>query len=137
MIHRGARRPAESDRAREATRDTSAAVDARPSATGGQHRAVAEAALADNRLAVTLTVAELRRLIRDAALDAVADLVPAAPALLDRTGLARALGVGTSSVDRFRSEGMPSVWVGDMPRFELGPCLDWLRQRKQPERRAK
>ena len=30
---------------------------------------------------------------------------------------ARALGIGTSSIDGFRKAGMPCVWVGDAPRF--------------------
>lgn len=53
----------------------------------------------------------------------------ARPILLDRNGLARALGVGVSSVDRFRHEGCPVLWLGDSPRFELEPCLAWLRAR--------
>jgi hypothetical protein len=107
VITRGTRRPAESDRTRKRPRTRRLPRKARLRVTGEQHRAVAEAASADSRLAGTLTVTELRALIRDAALDAVADLVPPTPALLDRTGLDRAPGVGTSSVDRFRREGMP------------------------------
>lgn len=88
---------------------------------------------ADERLAVTLTLGELRELVRDAALEAVADAACAPrPALLDRSGLAQALGVGTSTVDRFRREGCPVLWVGDSPRFEIEPCLAWLRGRGQP-----
>ena len=52
-----------------------------------------------------------------------------APALLDRSGIARALGVGTSTVDRLRREGMPAIQIGDSPRFEVRACLAWLRSR--------
>lgn len=88
---------------------------------------------ADDRLAVTLTLGELRELLRDAALEAVAQATSAPPpALLDRNGLAQALGVATSTVDRFRREGCPTLWAGDSPRFELQDCLAWLRGRGQP-----
>jgi hypothetical protein len=50
-----------------------------------------------------------------------------APILLDRSGIARALGLGTSSIDRFRKAGMPAIWVGDAPRFLTDECLAWLR----------
>lgn len=87
----------------------------------------------DERLAVTLTLGELRELVRDAVLDVVAEAAGSSrPLLLDRSGLAQALGVGTSTVDRFRREGCPTLWVGDSPRFELEPCLAWLRGRGQP-----
>lgn len=52
-----------------------------------------------------------------------------APALLDRIGAARALGVGTSTIDRLRREGLPCILIGDSPRFEASACIDWLRQR--------
>lgn len=133
MSARGTRRPSARASARERNLDPSAGTNARPGGAGGLHGAIVNARSTDIRLAVTLTVAELRELVRDVVLGAVADIVaPAPPALLDRTGVARALGVGTSSVDRFRSEGMPVVWIGDVPRFELDPCLDWLRQRRRP-----
>ncbi|HEU4581705.1 MAG TPA: hypothetical protein VFS67_25795 [Polyangiaceae bacterium] len=87
----------------------------------------------DDRLAVSLTLGELRELVREVALEAVAEAAGSPrPALLDRNGLAQALGVGTSTVDRFRREGMPALWAGDSPRFELADCLAWLRGRGQP-----
>lgn len=88
---------------------------------------------ADERLAVTLTLGELRELMREAALEAVAELGSAPkPALLDRNGIAQALGVSSSTVDRLRREGMPSILIGDSPRFEIEPCLAFLRGRGQP-----
>lgn len=54
-----------------------------------------------------------------------------APALLDRRGLAAALGVSLSSVARLLREGLPRIMVGDSPRFELGAVLDWLRGRSE------
>ena len=56
-----------------------------------------------------------------------------APAVLDRNGLARALGCSPSQVDRLRRVGLPCVRVGDVPRFELARCLEWLRQRGNDE----
>ncbi len=56
----------------------------------------------------------------------------AAPAaLLDRAGLARALGVAVPTVDRMRQlPDFPELRVGDAPRFELPAVLEWLRGRK-------
>jgi hypothetical protein len=62
----------------------------------------------------------------EAVVEATPDNTPVVP---DRRGIARALAVGTSTVDRLRREGMPFVWIGDSPRFELVRCLEWLRGR--------
>jgi hypothetical protein len=50
------------------------------------------------------------------------------PALLDRTGLARALTCSPSHVDNLRKKGLPTVFVGDAPRFVLTEVVDWLRK---------
>jgi len=95
---------------------------------------VSKAQPGEDRLVVTLTVAELTDLVRQVALEAAAETAEPPPALLDRAGLARALGVGTTTVDRLRRDGCPVVWLGDSPRFELAACLAWLRARgkRQP-----
>jgi hypothetical protein len=54
------------------------------------------------------------------------------PALVDRNGLAQALNVSVSTVDRLRAEGAPTVWVADAPRFEPGAVIAWLRARGTP-----
>jgi hypothetical protein len=54
-----------------------------------------------------------------------------APALLDRKGLARALGVSPATIDRMRADGMPELRVCDAPRFELARALEWLRERNE------
>lgn len=51
------------------------------------------------------------------------------PILLDRRGIAEALGVCVDVVDRLRREGCPELTVGDVPRFELDRVLAWLRAR--------
>lgn len=53
------------------------------------------------------------------------------PVLLDRERLAAALGCTASHVDTLRREGLPVVWLGQAPRFELQAVLDWLRGRKK------
>jgi len=54
-------------------------------------------------------------------------LAPApAPTLLDRAGLARALGCSVSHVRRLESKGMPTVKLGCAPRYELPKVLAWL-----------
>jgi hypothetical protein len=83
----------------------------------------------DNAPAVTLTRGELAGLVRsavEAALEAAASA--RLPLLLDREGLASALGCSSSLVDKLRRRGMPTVTLGDSPRFELEACLGWIRK---------
>lgn len=66
----------------------------------------------------------------------VVELTPASapsarPALLDRRGLAAALGCGLDTIDKLRREGLPTLVVGEAPRFELAAVLSWLRSRGQ------
>ena len=82
---------------------------------------------------VTVTEAELAALVRAAVSEALAEheIGEQLPALFDRTALARKLGCSPSHVDTLRAEGMPTVWLGQTPRFELAPCLAWLRERRK------
>lgn len=81
---------------------------------------------------IVTTPEALAALVRDAVNDALSEARQnAEPLLLDRTSVARALGVGTSSIDRFRKAGMPCVWVGDAPRFIVDECLAWLREHRR------
>lgn len=80
-------------------------------------------------LSITLAPEAAATLIERLA-DAVAERiggVQAPPALLDRSELARALGCSTASVDRLVRDGLPSVWLVESRRFELGAVLAWLR----------
>jgi hypothetical protein len=52
------------------------------------------------------------------------------PRLLDRRGLAEALGCGVDTVDKLRKDGLPTVWVVDSPRFDFAECLAWLKARR-------
>ena len=83
-----------------------------------------------DQLIVTLTVGQLRQLVREGVLDAIADGPPQGPALLDKAAFARAIGVSTSTVDKLRKLGCPVVWVIESPRFDLAACMEWLRQQK-------
>ncbi len=83
----------------------------------------------DNAPAVTLTRGELGGLVRQAVEAALeAERATRLPLLLDREGLASALGCSSSLVDKLRRRGMPSVRLGDSPRFELEACLGWIRK---------
>jgi hypothetical protein len=64
--------------------------------------------------------------------DLVEDLRRPRP-LLDRGGLAHALDVGTPMIDRLRREGMPTIIVGSVPRWNLQDVLQWLRERQSVE----
>ena len=80
----------------------------------------------DARLVATLTVGELRELVRAEMRDAIADRPPTST-LLDRAALARALDLSLPSIDRLRKRGLPHVRLGDVDRFEFERVLDWLR----------
>ncbi|MBK8996089.1 MAG: helix-turn-helix domain-containing protein [Myxococcales bacterium] len=83
-------------------------------------------------MVVQMTVEALRELVREVQAEVLADHGPAqpAPALLDRAGLARALSVSVSSVDRMIREGCPHVRIGDAPRFSVADVVAWLRARQ-------
>ncbi|HXX68453.1 MAG TPA: hypothetical protein VEK07_14790 [Polyangiaceae bacterium] len=50
--------------------------------------------------------------------------------LLSKKGIATALGVSQSTIDRLVREGMPvAVFAGESKRFELDACRQWLSQR--------
>lgn len=84
----------------------------------------------DNTPAFTVTRGELGALVGAAAREAVREALEAttAPALLDREGLAARLGCSSSLIDKLRRRGMPTVRLGDSPRFELEACLGWIRK---------
>ncbi len=78
---------------------------------------------------VVVTVEQLACLIRRAVADVLAEQEQdMSPVLLDRARAARKLGVGVATVDRFRRQGMPCVYLGDSPRFEVAACVVWLRE---------
>lgn len=82
---------------------------------------------------VVIDPTELVGLVRDAVVEAIADVPRAASslsALLDRKALATALDVSPAAVDRLRNEpNFPELRIGDAPRFELDRVLEWLRAR--------
>lgn len=81
---------------------------------------------------IVTTREQLEEIIANAVEKALAEQrEDVAPALLDRATIARRLGVGTSTVDRLRREGMPVIWIGDSPRFEANACVAWLREHSQ------
>ncbi|HTV24301.1 MAG TPA: hypothetical protein VMG12_36665 [Polyangiaceae bacterium] len=67
---------------------------------------------------VVLTADQLRQIVRDAIVEAFEAQKEDPPAqLLDRSGIARVLGLSTASIDKLRKRGLPSIRVGDVPRF--------------------
>lgn len=79
-----------------------------------------------------LPTSEVLRLVRDLVRSELAELrADQSPALLDREGLAQALGCSTGQVDKLRRQGLPVVWLGASPRFELPAVLAWLRTRPE------
>jgi hypothetical protein len=81
-------------------------------------------------LLVQLSTAQLHALVADAVTEALAAHEPTTPpALLDQSALALALGTSTRTVYTLRQQGLPTVWLLESPRFELGEVLAWLRSR--------
>lgn len=80
---------------------------------------------------IVVTPEALAELVRSAVSEALAEArQDSAPVLLDRNGIAKALGIGLSTVDKFRRENMPCLMVGESPRFLLDECLAWLRENR-------
>jgi hypothetical protein len=76
-----------------------------------------------------LTVDQFESLMTECfrrALDECPQSNDAGPVLLDREGLARALGCSAGMVDKLRKQGLPTRRVGDVPRFLLSDVLAWL-----------
>lgn len=78
---------------------------------------------------LALTEDELRRVIRDEVSAALHEHA-GKPKLLDRTRLAQQLCCSPSHVDTLRGRGLPTIYVGESPRFELNEVLTWMRQNK-------
>lgn len=76
---------------------------------------------------VMLQADEIRTLVNQAVTEAL-EAHAGKPALLDRTGLARALTCSPSHLDNLRKTGLPTVFLGESPRFVLKDVLAWLAQ---------
>ncbi len=86
----------------------------------------------DNSPIVMLTTAQLRALVTDAVIDALAEFRAGEQpekATLGGSELAKRIGVSRTKIHHLRHAGMPSLKVGDTYRFELKSCLAWLRER--------
>lgn len=76
--------------------------------------------------------AMLKPLIAEAMADALAELQDGqrpTPALLTVAQICAAIQVSRSKFHKLRLEGLPSLLVGDSPRFELAAVLEWLKGR--------
>jgi hypothetical protein len=80
---------------------------------------------------VVLRADELRELIEQSIEKFFEGAAPAndTPAVLDRKGIAKKLDVSVATLDRLVIEGLPHFFVGDVKRFELEPCIAWLKAR--------
>jgi hypothetical protein len=86
----------------------------------------------DDRLVVTLTVGDLRDMMKEAAREATREAMSALPiAKLTKAQLAVALGRSTSTIDRYVADGMPCDDAGTRRMFDLQACRAWLRSRPE------
>jgi hypothetical protein len=108
--------------------------DAAGGAAGLPPAAAAAAAPVDaSRLLVTLTLAEFDERVARIVDERIAarSAERRSPTLLDRRGIAAAFDVGVDTIDKLRREGMPTIMVGDSPRFQFASCIAWLNARKR------
>jgi hypothetical protein len=82
---------------------------------------------ADNAPVYTLTRAQLEELIAKAVCQAM-DRGIGGPVLVDKQGLARAIGCSATHIDQMRRAGLPTVQVGQRVRFEPAKVVEWLRE---------
>ncbi len=82
-------------------------------------------------LVVTLTVEQLRELVRESVADLIDDFPASEPGLMDQAGLSRALKISVSTIHKLRAAGLPTIYVGESPRFVLDEVVGWLRARKE------
>lgn len=75
---------------------------------------------------------EVRALVTEAVQHALSEH-DGKPTLLDRTALARALSCSASHVDNMRRAGLPTVFLGEAPRFLLSDVLAWIKTQRSPE----
>jgi hypothetical protein len=91
----------------------------------------------NERMAVTLTVEELRALIRvelDAAREREKPPEPE-PALVNAHRMAWILNVSRTTIHRLRLDGCPVVRVGDTYKYEPEAVIAWLKARTQKAER--
>lgn len=88
--------------------------------------------MADDPMLVTLTVGQLGEIITERVALALGDLDLTPPALLDVEGLCRTLGISRSKLAGLRREGLPTIMVGESPRFERDAVMAWVRERSAP-----
>lgn len=78
--------------------------------------------------AFTLTRAQLEALVSHSVSAALA-LRNSLPVLVDKQELASQLGCSASHVDHLRKDGLPTLRVGQLMRFEPAKVMEWLRER--------
>jgi hypothetical protein len=80
-----------------------------------------------------IRVDDLRRLVREELDQALGQAREQPAVLLDRVALAKALTVSTTTIDRLRTQGLPTVWIIEAPRFDLNAVIAWLREQQPRE----
>jgi hypothetical protein len=86
--------------------------------------------LEDTRLAATLTVAELRRIVRDE-IEGVLGATRGVPnPLLTPAEVCELLRISEKTLATMRAHGdLPTIWVTpDAPRFDRAEMLAWVRE---------
>jgi len=89
-------------------------------------------------LAVTLTQAQLRSLVREAVREELGKGASAPPEYLSTDEVATLIGCTTVSIAKYcERDGMPCVRIGRMRRFLRDDVLAWLEERRSKPRAHK
>jgi hypothetical protein len=95
----------------------------------------ARAALLAQATALRAQADAIEALAGELAEDVPSAAASAAPELVGRQGVARALGVSLATIDRLDREGQPYVRVGDAKKYDVAAVVTWHRQRTEAEPR--
>jgi hypothetical protein len=89
-------------------------------------------AVGSDQSIVMLTTAQLQAIIQNSVIAALAEFKATErpdQATLSGAELAVRLGLSRTRIHHLRQTGMPAIRVGEIYRYELAPCLAWLRER--------
>jgi excisionase family DNA binding protein len=90
--------------------------------------------MSDDTMLVTLTVTQLREIVRDEVVLAIEEHRAGAqpePDLVGAPEMARRLGVSRTTLHRLRTAGLPAIKVGDVYRYKPAAVLAYLEQQEK------
>ncbi len=82
------------------------------------------------RMLVQLDEVALREIVIDVVAEALESIQPRAlPKRLTQAELAEVWQVSERTLYSLRADGLPVIWIGESPRFDLAACEEWAKAR--------